>query len=143
MGPVELSIYGQATHNYGADGEPGEGQSYSPTNDVLTDMDPSTNNDAYVVGVEAKIDKVKLGYKFVKVESDALFNPVKDADYQIGDSAVDLAKSDLHGHVMQASYNVTNNMSINGTVYLLDREDQENPQYKALNHYRLDFLYKF
>ena len=126
---TKFNIYGQVFNNFGADGDDGEG--------VLgSDLDPEEESLGWVIGLDTKIKKIKLGYSYLQVGADSCVGGLKDADFGSG-----VNPTDLKGHKVKAGYNVTDHFSVGITALFyeaLELDDQD----KA-NLYQMDMKYKF
>ncbi len=144
IGVVELGLFGEASRNIGSGelfydnilGVVNESQLASEPGGSF--LDPSEDNDAAMIGARVKVGRLSGSYAYMVCEADALYNPVKDADYNVGG-----VQSDVKGHVIKGSVKLTQNLSLDGTVFLLDRDNGDEVDNDKMSHYRLEFLYKF
>ena len=133
---AKLSLYGHIWQNFGAEGSMGQSQA--------KDF-PKTPGDAdlgWVVGLDAQIDKVRLGYAYAVVEADSLYGYLADADFGDGLGS----KTNKKGHRVQAGYDFTKNWSADIT-WLNYKQDEEyystNNKMDTVDLYQFDLNYKF
>ncbi len=128
-GPVKLSPYAQVWNNLGADGNAGEGQ-------LGGELKPEDENLGWVVGLDAKIENIKLGYAYAIVGADCIYGELKDADFGTG-----ISETDIKGHKISASYGFSKNMSTGITAMLYEADERNNQ--REVNLYQFDVKYKF
>jgi hypothetical protein len=133
---AKLDLYGHVWKNFGADGDLGQSQ--------VKDF-PNKPGDAdlgWVLGLEAKIDKVKLGYAYAVVEADSMYGYLGDAD--LGDGLG--PKTNKKGHRVQAGYSFSKNWSADVT-WMSYKQDKAfysaNNKVDNVNLYQFDMSYKF
>lgn len=128
-GSAKLSPYGDVFYNFGAKGE--EGQSIQGDN-----LDPEEENLGYVVGVDAKISRFKLGVAWAQVGADSVMQDLKDGSF--GNS---LGSTDSQGWKLNVGYALTKHCSVTTTAYLTEAWERDLNQHAQL--YQLDLDYKF
>jgi hypothetical protein len=136
LGDVDMKVFGQFARNLGADGAVNTGQRPGTAADPI---DPEDAEDAWVLGVEGKTGPVKLGYQYARIEADSLYGVLKDSDFGAGGG---LSSTDIKGHIFKAGYSFNSQLSLNGTVMLVDRIELSTDKDEA-NLYQLDLSYKF
>ena len=129
VGSVKLSPYAQVWSNLGADGDAGEGQ-------MGGILEPEDEDLGWVVGLGAKIAKVKLGYAYAIVGADSIYGELKNTDFGSG-----ISTTDIKGHKISAFYDVTKNMSAGITAMLYEADERDNQ--REVNLYQCDVKYKF
>ncbi len=132
---ANLSLYGHIWKNFGADGAVGQSQ--------VKDF-PKQPGDAdvgWVVGIDAKIDKVRLGYAYAVVEADSLYGGLTDSDFGDG-----ISTTNKKGHRVQAGYDFTKNWAADFT-WLNYKQDERfysaNNKVDSVNLLQFDVNYKF
>ncbi|HBN27052.1 MAG TPA: hypothetical protein DD405_06265 [Desulfobacteraceae bacterium] len=153
---TKFNIYGQVFNNFGADGDDGEGVlggsdldpeeesrrrpffpgRRPPMPDDIGGLDPEDESLGWVIGLDTKIKKIKLGYSYLQVGADSCVGGLKDQDFGDG-----VNPTDIKGHKVKAGYNVTDHFSVGITALFyeaLELDDQD----KA-NLYQMDMKYKF
>lgn len=126
---AKIGIYGQVWKNFGAEGTVGQGV-------LAGNLDPEEENVGWILGLENKINKFKMGYSYASIEADSLFGELKDQDFGDG-----LSNTDIKGHRISFSYNMKPNWSagIHGMLYeALERKNEE-----EVNLYFVDMKYYF
>jgi len=127
--PALLSPYAQVFYNLGAEGE--KGQSLQGGT-----LDPEEENMGYVVGVDAKIDRIKMGVAWAQIGADSVMPALADSSF--GNS---LGSTDTEGWKLSLGYMLTRHFSITGTGYLCEAMERDLSQHTQL--YQLDLDYKF
>lgn len=132
---VKLSLYGHIWQNFGADGNIGQSQA--------KDF-PKQSGDAdlgWVVGLDAKIDKIRLGYAYAVVEADSLYGALTDSDFGDG-----ISTTNKKGHRVQAGYDFTKNWAADFT-WMNYKQDEAyysaNNKVDSVDLYQFDVSYKF
>lgn len=128
-GTVGLTPYVQAFYNFGAEGE--EGQSIAGS-----DLDPEDENAGYVIGVDAKIDRFKMGAAWAQIGADSVMRELKDSSFGNG-----LGSTDTEGFKLNLGYALTRHFSVTCTAYLYEAKERDLDQDAQL--YQLDLDYKF
>lgn len=134
--------YGHVAMNFGADGTVSQQL-------IASDEMPEDNNLAWLLGGEAKYQRLTFGYGYAHIEADSVFGPLKDSDF--GETA-GLVDTDVQGHKLYATYNVTKNFTIGATAYLLERIEggsdefegkSKNDEADSTTCFQIDAVYKF
>ena len=68
----------------------------------------------YTVGAKVKHDQWQFGYAYQDLEADAVVGILTDSDFGGGGT-------DAKGHILQASYTLSNSIGLQGTLFLNDR----------------------
>jgi hypothetical protein len=129
LSAAKMKLYGQVWQNFGADGSIGQSQQGDSLNPEDEDM-------GWVLGLEAKINKFKLGYAYTCIEADSLYGYLKDADFGTG-----LNNTDIKGHRIDFGYNFTKNVSFGVTAMLYEAIELDNEP--DVDLYQVDLVYKF
>ncbi|MEW6595426.1 MAG: putative porin [Thermodesulfobacteriota bacterium] len=130
---AKLALVGHVWKNFGADGAAGTSQASTYTGK------PEDADTGYALGIEATIDKFKVGYDYSVVEADSLFGYLADSDF--GDGLSDTNKK---GHRVQLGYNMTKNWSAGVTWLNYERdEDTGTTGVDSVDLYQFDVNYKF
>ncbi len=133
---VNLSLYGHIWQNFGADGAIGLSQAKD------FPKKPGDADLGWVVGLDAKIDKVRFGYAYVVVEADSLYGALSDSDFGDGLGSVTNKK----GHRVQAGYDITKNWALDFT-WMNYKQDEAyysaNNKVDTVNLMQFDVGYKF
>ncbi len=124
-----LTPYAQAFCNLGAKGE--KGQSIQGGN-----LDPEKENIGYVVGVDAKIDRIKLGVAWAQIGADSVMQALMDSSFGAA-----IGSTDSEGFKLNLGYALTKHFSITTTAYLCEAKERDLNQHTQL--YQLDLDYKF
>jgi hypothetical protein len=139
---VNWKAFGQIAKNFGADGSVSQQL-------IASDERPEDNDLAWLLGAEAKYKNLRLGYAFARIEADSVFGPLKDSDF--GETA-GLVDTDVQGHKLYASYNLTKNFSLGLTGYMLKRikggsdefaGSSKNDEADSTTCLQVDAVYKF
>ena len=145
---VTLTAHGQWCMNLGVDNEDGS-QYYvntvpGPGVQYPGGYDPEDENQAWTLGLQAQFGKIKLGYAYVHIEGDSIPYFIKDATFGSGLAGDVSATTNLKGHNLKASYSLTPNCSLAGTIMLYDYlRDEDGLTYDGGEFYILDLNYKF
>ena len=134
VGEVNLSLYGEIFLNLGADG----GQSQQGPSLMAGGLDPEEEDTGWLLGVDAKLGKLKLGYAYAQVEADAAPVGLKDADFGASGIGFD---TDLKGHVITVGYSITKNFALGFEADLMEALERNGQ--RESNLYQLDLKYKF
>ncbi len=129
VGSAKLSFYGQVWTNLGAEGNDGQGMLGGTLNPEDEDM-------GWILGMDAKMGPVKLSYAYAVVEADSLYGDLKDQDFGDG-----LSDTDVKGHKLGASYNISKNFSTAVTAQFYEANERSDEE--DVDLYQLDFKYKF
>lgn len=129
LGDAKMKLYGQLWQNFGADGNSGQSQQGDH-------LDPEDEDMGWVLGVETKISKFKLGYAYTSIEADSLYGYLKDADFGTG-----LNNTDIKGHKIDFGYDFTKNVSFGITAMLYQAIELDNEP--DVDLYQVDLVYKF
>lgn len=128
-GAAALTPYAQMFYNFGAEGEAGQS--------ILGgDLDPEDENLGYVVGVDAKVDRIKLGIAWAQIGADSVMQDLKDSSFGNG-----LGSTDTEGFKLNLGYALTKHFSITGTAYLYEAMERDLDQDARI--YQVDLDYKF
>ncbi len=127
--PVVLTPYAQVFYNLGAKGE--KGQSIQGGN-----LDPEEENIGYVVGMDAKIDRINLGIAWAQIGADSVMQDLKDSNFGKA-----FGSTDAQGFKLKLKYALTRHFSLSGTAYLCEAKERELDQDSRI--YQLDMDYKF
>lgn len=111
LGDVEARPYAHLAYNASADGSKSQAKNAGDTT-------PDTENLGWMLGADFKRGPWSVGYGYAYVGADAVFGPLRDNTF--GDTA-GLTDTDLQGHVIRASYDLTKNINIGAAYYLLNR----------------------
>ncbi len=130
MEDVTLSAYGEVWKNLGADGNAGDGQ-------LGGAIDPDGNELGWVLGVGAKMGRFSTEYAYGRVESDSFPGVLTDADFG---ATAGVNNTNVKGHRIKLGYQITENMSINGTMFHLTEIEGDTQEGKL---YQVDLNYKF
>jgi len=133
VGKAKLKLYGHFWQNFGADGADGESQATSYL------KSPEDADTGWVLGLDAKINKFKVGYSYSVVEADSLYGFLADADF--GDNIADTNKK---GHKFKLGYSFTKNWST-GLTYLSYEYDEDHAGLSkdSVDLMQVDMKYKF
>lgn len=134
---AKLSLYGHIWQNFGADGDVGESQAKG------FPKKPGDADLGWVVGLDAKIDKVKLGYAYAVVEADSMYGYLGDSDFGDG---LGMSKTNKKGHRVQAGYDFTKNWSADITWMNYKQDDAyytADNKVDSVDLYQFDLNYKF
>ena len=134
---AKLSLYGHIWQNFGADGDVGESQAKG------FPQKPGDADLGWVVGLEAQIDKVKLGYAYAMVEADSMYGYLGDSDFGDG---LGMSKTNKKGHRVQAGYDFTKNWSADITWLSYEQEEayySTDNKVDGVDLYQFDINYKF
>lgn len=134
---AKLSLYGHIWQNFGADGDIGESQAKGfPKKPEDADL-------GWVLGVDVKIDKVKLGYAYAVVEADSLYGYLGDSDFGDG---LGMSKTNKKGHRLQAGYSFTKNWAADVTWMTYEQDESyysTDNKVDSVDLYQFDVSYKF
>lgn len=129
LGGANLNLYAQTFYNFGAEGEEGEG--------VLGGtLDPEEENLGWIIGAGLKIKAFSLAYSYAQVGADSCVGGLKDATFGSG-----LSLTDLKGHKICLSYNLTKHFAIGGNVFIFEALERSNQN--EVKIYQADLCYKF
>ncbi len=134
IGDVKLGVFGHVWKNFGADGTANTGQIQFAGN---TDT-PDDNDLGWVLGLDAALGRVKLGYAYGRVEADSVYTAIKDGDF--GASTSGMNNTDIKGHKLGANYAFTKNFSLGATAVLVQEVNGPERDGKL---FHLDANYKF
>lgn len=126
---AKISPYAQVFYNMGAEGE--EGQSL-----LGGDLDPEEENMGYAAGINAGIDKFKLGVEWASIGADSCNPLLKDSDF-----GSQLKLVDVEGFKIGLGYKITKNYELNATAYLYEAKERDIDQDPKTYH--IDMVYKF
>lgn len=129
LDPVVLTPYAQVFYNLGAEGE--KGQSIQGG-----DLDPEEENIGYAIGVDAKIDRVKLGIAWAQIGADSVIQDLKDSNF-----GKLVGSTDVEGLKLKLNYALTRHCSLSGTAYLCEAKERDLDQDTRI--YQIDLDYKF
>ena len=134
LGSSKLKAYGQVFQNFGAEGAVGQGL-------LGGTLDPEDENLGWVLGLEARIGKVQLGYAYAQVGADSVIPALKDGDFGSGIGT----GVDVEGHKLQAFYNFSGNFSMGITALLYEpmTRSATTAGVEDAGLYQVDCLYKF
>lgn len=128
-GAAALTPYAQVFYNFGAEGEPGQS--------ILGgDLDPEDENLGYVVGVDAKIDRFRMGVAWARIAADSVMQDLKEGNFGSG-----IGSTDAEGFKLNLGYALTRHFSVTGTAYLYEAMERDLDQDARI--YQLDLDYKF
>jgi len=149
---VLITPYAQVFGNLGAEGEKGQSIQGSrigvldPVNDpekigVLDPkkggaLDPEEENLGYVVGVDAKIDRFKMGVAWAQIGADSVMQDLKEGNFGAG-----IGSTDTEGFKLNLTYALTRHFSVTGTAYLYEAMERDLDQDARI--YQVDLDYKF
>lgn len=134
---AKLALYGHIWQNFGADGDTGESQAKG------FPKKPGDADLGWVVGLDAKIDKVKLGYAYSVVEADSMYGYLGDSDFGDG---LGMSKTNKKGHRVQAGYDITKNWSADVTWLSYEQDEayySADNKVESVDLYQFDINYKF
>jgi hypothetical protein len=127
-GIAELSPYGQIWMNFGADGTLSQaGGTLKPDDEDL----------GWILGLDAKIKMVTLGYAYAVVGADSVYDGLKDADFGAGLGVT----TDVKGHRLSALFDLTKNVSTGVTAFFYEADERNGKPDVAV--YQFDVNYKF
>lgn len=128
-GFAAFSPYAQVFYNMGAEGEAGQS--------VLGgDLDPEEENLGWVIGLDAKIDKMKVGLAYAEIGADSVQQGMKDSDF-----GGLLDSTDVKGFKIGLGYALTKHCSLGATAYLYEAMERDLDQ--DAQTYHMDMTYKF
>jgi hypothetical protein len=127
---MTLSAYGEVWKNFTGDGNVGDGQ-------LGGTIDPEGNDLGWVLGIGAEMGKFTVDYAYGRVESDSFPGVLKDADFG---ATAGVNNTNVKGHKLQLGYQLTENMSVNGTMLDLNGIEGQTQDGKL---YQIDLNYKF
>lgn len=110
-GEIEIKPYAHLAYNVSADGPKSQAKNAGATT-------PETENYGWMLGTEFKRGPWSLGYGYAYIGADSVFGPLRDNTF--GDTA-GLTDTDLQGHVVRLAYDVTKNVNVGASYYLLER----------------------
>ena len=125
---VKIGLLGEIWQNFGADGAVGQ----------VKGIDPDGNDLGCVLGLSLGYGAFKIGYDYVRIEADSLVAALKDSDFSGA-----LGISDVKGHVLKASYKVTDHFSLGLEADLVEHIERDATADKDLDLYQVDLKYKF
>ncbi len=129
LGRAKFSVFAQTFYNFGAEGDEGEG--------VLGGtLDPEEENLGWVIGFATKMDALSFQYSYAQVGADSCVIGLKDETFGSG-----MSQTDLKGHRICISYNLTRNFAVAGNVFLYEALERSNQPEVAF--YQTDLCYKF
>ena len=134
VGDVGVTAYGDVFVNFGADG----GQSQRGASVAAGGLDPDGEDTGWVLGLQLKWGRWKLGYAYVEVEADAAGTGLKDADFGKSGTGYD---TDIKGHVLEFGYKFTKNFSLGIEADLMEAIEMDSERETDL--YQVDLKYKF
>jgi len=124
-----LTPYAQVFYNFGAEGEPGQS--------ILGgDLDPEDENLGYVVGVDTKIQRFKIGVAWAQIAADSVMQDLKEGNFGSG-----IGSTDAEGFKLNLTYALTKHFSVTGTAYLYEAMERDLDQDARI--YQVDLDYKF
>jgi hypothetical protein len=126
---AKISPHAQVFYNVGATGD--DGQSL-----FGGDLNPEDENMGFLVGVTAKIDKIKIGVEYASIGADSCVPLLKDSDW--GDA---LDHVDCEGFKIGLGYSLTKHCELATTAYLYEAKERDNNQDPKTYHF--DLKYKF
>jgi len=127
-GIAELSPYGQIWTNLGADGT---------LSQAGGNLKPDSEDLGWILGLDAKIKLVTLGYAYAVVGADSVYDGMKDADFGAGLGVT----TDVKGHRASAFVDLTKNVSTGITAFLFEADERTGKQDVGI--YQFDVNYKF
>lgn len=134
---AKLSLYGHIWQNFGADGDLGESQAKGFS------KKPGDADLGWVMGLEAKLDKIRLGYAYSVVEADSMYGYLGDSDFGDG---LGMSKTNKKGHRVQAGYDFTKNWSADITWMSYEQDEayySADNKVDSVDLYQFDVNYKF
>ncbi|MFA6930958.1 MAG: hypothetical protein WCT05_11575, partial [Lentisphaeria bacterium] len=101
------------------------------------------NNDlAWLLGLEAKLDKFSFKYAYAHIEGDSVPWFVSDSDF--GSGALRASRStNVQGHSIGLGYSISKNFSISTTMMFTDLIDADSDQDDQGTLQQFDISYKF
>ena len=133
FGDVDAGLYGQVWKNFGAEGNPGQSQAGGL-------VDPEDNDLGWMLGAKAGIGPFGLSYDYVRFEADSAPSLFKDGDFGAGCYGF-FQDVDVKGHRIMATYNLTKNCWLGGSVLLYETIEAANDCEGEI--YQLDLNYRF
>ena len=133
FGDVKAGLYGQVWKNFGATGNKGQSQARGT-------VDPEDNDLGFVIGAKAGIGPVGVSYDYVRFEADSAPSLFKDGDFGAGCYGF-FRDIDVKGHRIMATYNLTKNCWLGGSLLLYDTIEKAQACDGTL--YQLDLNYRF
>ena len=141
FGDVTLKGFGEVAMNFGADDDHSQ---VTPAKYGVPDNYSAESNDlAWMLGVEAKFDRFKAKYSYVRIEGDSVPWFVSDSDF--GSAALPNAKgsNNVKGHVIGLTCDISKNFSIGGSLMLTDLIKSGDDSNADGRLYQIDMSYKF
>ncbi len=135
IGEVGIKGYAQVSKNFGADSKVTQANF---NRSVGYDSEDETC--AWIAGMDLSFRGFKLGYAYTRIEGDSLPWFIKDADFGSGFGR----GTNVQGHIIKASYDITKNFSVGATALLYDLvESNAAASSMGGNLYQFDLGYKF
>lgn len=134
VGEVGVKGFAQVSKNFGADDQFSQASTNLPVG-----YSSGGEDMAWIAGLGLSYQGFKASYAYAHVEGDSLPFFIKDADFGSG-----VSSTNIKGHILKASYNISKNFSLGGTALLYDliKSDAAGGDRKG-NLYQLDLSYKF
>ncbi|MDD3954527.1 MAG: putative porin [Lentisphaeria bacterium] len=142
IGDVAVKGFAEVAMNFGADDDFSQGAAYGRAPTDPADYSPESNDLAWMLGVEAKLNRFKAKYAYAHIEGDSVPWFVSDSDF--GSGALRSSRSvNVQGHTFGLTCDISKNFSIGGTVMLTDLIEAKDDGDADGMLYQLDMSYKF
>jgi len=139
IGQVKWKGLAEIAMNFGADNNFSQGIAYGK---APLDYNAESNDLAWLLGLEAKLDKLSLQYAYAHIEGDSVPWFVSDSDF--GSGALGASRStNVQGHSIGLKYSISKNFSISSTMIFTDLIVASSEQDDQGTLYQFDISYKF
>lgn len=143
VGDVGLTAYAQFAKNFGADnGDLGDTKQPGSGSPAYPAYDAESNDQAWVLGLEAKYDRLKLSYSYAHIEGDAVPWFMTDSDFGAAIPGSDISLN-VEGHKIGVEYKLTKNCAVAATAMLTELIEENGSSDKEGELYQFDLKYKF
>jgi len=115
VGEVGLKAVGEFAMNFGADNDVSQAATRGNAPTLLAGYKAESNNMAWTLGLQAKVDKFSANYAYAHIEGDSIPWFVSDSDF--GSGALRTSRSiNVQGHSLGLGYAVTKNFSLGASA---------------------------
>jgi len=140
VGEVQLKGLAEVAMNFGADNDFSQGVAYGRAPE--DDYRPESNDLAWLLGLEAKYDKVKAKYTYAHIEGDSV--PWFTSDSDFGSAALRASRStNVRGHSLGLEYSFSKYFSMGATVMFTELIEADSDNDRDGTLYQIDLVYKF
>lgn len=142
FGDVSVKALGEFAMNFGADNDYSQGNDFGKAPAALADYKPEDNDMAWMLGLQAKIDRFSAKYAYAHIEGDAIPWFVSDSDFGVG--ALRSSRSiNVKGHSLGLGYAVTKNFSVGASAMFTKLIEPASGSDDKGTLYQFDAVYKF